>query len=42
MSLALAAFGTILEYEGKTTSDVDHDMEMEARYRTGEIELPAA
>jgi hypothetical protein len=29
----------ILEFEGNTTSDVDHDMEIERRVRAGELEL---
>jgi hypothetical protein len=29
----------ILEYEGNTTSDVDHDMEIERRVRAGEIAI---
>jgi hypothetical protein len=32
----------ILEYEGNTTSDVDHDMEIERRVRAGEIDLAEA
>ncbi len=31
----------ILEYENETTSDVDHDMEIERRVRAGELELEA-
>jgi hypothetical protein len=32
----------ILEFEHNTTSDVDHDMEIERRVREGELELSAA
>jgi hypothetical protein len=32
----------ILEYETNTTSDVDHDMEIERRVRAGEIAISEA
>jgi hypothetical protein len=32
----------ILQYEGNTSSDVDHDVEEERRIRSGEIEAPSA
>ncbi len=32
----------ILEFEGNTTSDVDHDLEMERRVRAGELEAASA
>ncbi len=32
----------ILEFESNTTSDVDHDMDVERRVRAGEIELAEA